>query len=82
MALAQVRQTPPRSVFDCFAAYQFYFGGHSVKSLHLGLACPLTGYHHACMPTACRSRLEGGGPHCMHQSPRAYDCACEVVSVR
>lgn len=49
------------SLFDCYSAYRNYMGGHSVKSIHLGHHCPLTGYHQACP-----------GP----DGPRAYDCVC------
>lgn len=37
-----------RSLYDCFTPFEFYMGGHSSKSVHLGHTCPLTGYHQAC----------------------------------
>lgn len=36
------------SVLNCFGPYEFYMGGHSIKSIHLGHKCPLTGYHQSC----------------------------------
>ena len=51
-----------RSLFECFASYNQSLGGHSVKSLHVGHVCPLTGYHEAC-------------PH--PELPRTYNCMCD-----
>lgn len=42
-------------------------GGHSIKSVHLGHKCPLTGYHHACADPS---------------TPRQYDCLCLSKSIR
>jgi hypothetical protein len=56
-----------KSIFDCFAAFRFYNGGHSVKSIHLGHQCPLTGYHHACSGS--------------DDPPRAYDCMCHSHAI-
>jgi hypothetical protein len=50
------------SVFHCFAPYKYVVQAHSIKSAHLGHACPLTGYHQAC-PTGT--------------APRSYDCPCK-----
>lgn len=55
-----------KSVFDCFAPYEYYMGGHSVKSLHLGHKCPFTGYHQACASP---------------DAPRAYNCVCNSMNV-
>jgi len=56
-----------KSIFECYAPFEYYMGGHSVKSLHLGHKCPLTGYHQACP-----------GP----DAPRSYDCVCENKHIR
>lgn len=37
-------------------------GSHSIKSIHLGHKCPLTGYHQACSTS---------------DIPRTYDCPCQ-----
>jgi hypothetical protein len=57
-----------KSIFDCFSSYKFYNGGHSVKSLHIGHKCPLTGYHQACTGPA--------------DAPRSYDCLCDSRLMR
>lgn len=49
------------SLFDCYASYDFPVNMHSIKSIHLGHMCPLTGYHDAC-PS--------------YYSPRTHDCMC------
>lgn len=51
-----------QSIFDCFGTYLVYNGAHSIKSMHLGHSCPLTGYHTAC-PT--------------NEIPRSHDCLCK-----
>jgi hypothetical protein len=51
-----------KSFFQCFAPFEFYMGGHSVKSLHIGHVCPVTGYHQACPGL---------------DAPRALDCVCD-----
>jgi len=51
-----------KSFFSCFAPFEFYMGGHSVKSLHIGHVCPVTGYHQACPGL---------------DAPRSYDCICD-----
>lgn len=56
-----------KTFFSCFAPFEFYMGGHSVKSLHIGHVCPLTGYHQAC-PTL--------------DAPRSYDCICDNHQTR
>lgn len=53
--------------FSCFAPFEFYMGGHSVKSLHIGHVCPLTGYHQACPA---------------FDAPRSYDCICDNHQTR
>lgn len=55
-----------RSIFSCFASYQFYIGGHSSKSIHLGHFCPLTNYHQSCA----------------NDAPRAYNCLCQNYRIR
>lgn len=55
------------SIYDCFGSYRFYNGAHSIKSMHLGHACPLTGYHNACPSET---------------SPRSHDCECSSIRVR
>lgn len=42
------------SIFECFSAFEYFAGGHSVKSLHLAHVCPLTGYHHSCSDNIVR----------------------------
>jgi hypothetical protein len=54
------------SIFNCFASYSHYVGGHSFKSLHLTHRCPLTGYHQACP---------------VPNLPRTYNCVCNAVEV-
>lgn len=56
-----------QSIFNCYAPFEYYMGGHSVKAIHLKHACPLTGYHQACPGI---------------EAPRAYDCICENRQVR
>ena len=51
----------------CFAPFEYYMGGHSVKSLHLGHVCPVTGYHQACPGL---------------DAPRSYDCVCDNHQTR
>jgi hypothetical protein len=38
-----IRKRGRSSLFQCFAANQFYMGGHSVKAVYLDHSCPLTG---------------------------------------
>lgn len=54
------------SVFRCFAPYRFYMGGHSVKSVHFKLVCPMTGYHHSCSA---------------EDAPRTYNCLCTLFRI-
>lgn len=56
-----------KSFFSCFAPFEFYMGGHSVKSLHIGHVCPVTGYHQACPGL---------------DAPRSYDCVCDNHQTR
>lgn len=51
-----------KSIFDCFHSFNQIMATHSLKSIHLGHKCPLTGYHSACPP------------HSMQ--PRLFDCRC------
>ena len=60
------KATKQESIFDCFSAYEFYNGAHSIKCIHLGHGCPLTGYHQAC-PS--------------EEVPRTHDCLCSTVLV-
>ena len=55
------------SIFDCFGSYLYYNGAHSVKSMHLGHSCPLTGYH-----TACPS----------DEIPRSHNCLCKTILMK
>ena len=54
------------SILHCFGAYKFWLTGHSVKSLHLGLRCPMTGYHQSC-PS--------------QHTPRTTNCICNSVDI-
>ena len=56
-----------KSIFDCFSSYNYYNGAHSIKSMHLGHSCPLTGYHNSC-PT--------------DEIPRSHDCLCTSLLVK
>jgi len=56
-----------KSFFSCFAPFEYYMGGHSVKSLHIGHVCPVTGYHQACPGL---------------DAPRSYDCVCDNHQTR
>jgi hypothetical protein len=55
-----------QSIFDCIAPFKYEIGMHSIKSIHLGLKCPVTGYHQAC-PSG--------------QIPRAFDCLCHSKDI-
>lgn len=55
------------SLFDCFASHEFFISGHSIKSAHLGLKCPLTGYHQACSSET---------------APQAFNCVCNNLYAR
>ena len=55
-----------QSVLGCVAPFQYYAGGHSIKSLHLGHDCPLTDYHQACPVKA----------------PRSHNCACKSKEIK
>ena len=52
------------TIFDCYGSRQFPGAFHSIKSVHVGHKCPLTGYHQSC----------GTG-----EAPRAYDCICSTA---
>lgn len=56
-----------QSIFDCYNAYDFPIGIHSVKTIHLGHKCPLTNYHQACPSDG---------------AIRTYDCNCTSEKVR
>ena len=51
------------SIFNCFASLDYPLSTPNMKSVHLNHACPYTGIHHACSPTANDSK--------------AYDCTCQ-----
>lgn len=55
------------SLFDCYASFRLAVAMHSVKSIHIGLKCPLTNFHEAC-PS--------------NPAVRSYDCICNSYHVR